>query len=91
MGEVVEKNKLICSKCGSSNVTVQILNEQKLVTKHHGIMWWLLIGWWWIPIKWLFLTVPALIFLIFGGRRKKIENIQKKVAVCQSCGQTWNI
>ncbi len=83
---------MICPKCNSDNVTVQIVNESKLVTKHHGILWWLFIGWWWLLFKWLFLTVPALIFKIFGiGKRKEIKNIQKKVAVCQSCGNSWNI
>lgn len=80
-----------CSKCSSDNVNIQIVNEQKLVTKHHGIIWWLCIGWWWIFVKWLILTIPALIFAIFVGKRKKIKNIQKKIAVCQNCGHTWNI
>lgn len=26
-----------CPKCGSENVSFQIINEQKLVTKHHGL------------------------------------------------------
>ncbi len=80
-----------CSKCGSNNVNIQIVNEQRLVTKHHGVLWWLLVGWWWIFIKWLFLTIPALIFAIFVGKRKKIKNIQKKVAICQNCGNTWEV
>ena len=80
-----------CSKCSSNNITIQVVNEQKLVTKHHGLIWWLCIGWWWVFIKWLFLTIPALIFLIFVGKRQKIKNVQKKVAICQDCGYTWNI
>ena len=82
---------MYCSKCSSNNVTIQVVNEQKLVTKHHGIIWWLCIGWWWIFVKWLFLTIPALIFSIFVGNRKKIKSIQKKVAVCQNGGHTWSI
>lgn len=82
----------ICPKCNSNNVSIQIINEVKLVTKHHGIIWWLLIGWWWIFIKWLFLTLPALIFKIFGiGKKYKTKNIQKKMAVCQNCGNNWKI
>lgn len=80
-----------CSNCGSNNISIQVVNEQKLVTKHHSIIWWLCIGWWWVPFKWIFLTFPALIFAIFVGKRKKIKNIQRKVAVCQSCGNVWNI
>ena len=88
-----EKNesKIICNKCRSDNVNIQIVTEQHLVTQHHGVLWWLLIGWWWIFVKWIFLTIPALIFAIFVGKRKKIKTTQKKVAVCQNCGNTWNV
>ena len=78
-----------CPKCNSENVNIQVINEQKLVTKHHGLIWWLLIGWWWIFVKWIFLTVPALLAAIFICKRKKIKNIQKKICVCQSCGHSW--
>ena len=80
-----------CGKCSSNNVTIQVINEQTLVTKHHGIIWWLCIGWWWVFVKWLVLTIPALIFSIFVGKRKKIKNIQKKFALCQNCGNKRNI
>ncbi len=80
-----------CEKCGNDNISIQIVNENKLVTKHHGVIWWIFIGWWWIFVKWLVLTIPALIFAIFVGKRKKIKNIQKKFAVCQNCGNTWII
>lgn len=80
-----------CIKCGSNNVNIQVVNESKLVTKHHGLIWWLCIGWWWIFFKWIFLTIPALIIAIFVGKRKTIKNIQRKVAVCQECGNTWDI
>ena len=81
-----------CKFCGSENVNIQMINESHLVNAHHGILWWICIGWWWLLIKWIILTVPALIFKIFGiGKRKKIKNVQKKVAVCQTCGKNWNI
>lgn len=80
-----------CKKCGSTNVGYQVVNEQKLVNKHHGIIWWCFIGFWWVPCKWLFLTWPALMFKIFVGNRKKIKNKTKKVAVCQDCGHHWNV
>lgn len=78
-----------CLKCGSENVNIQVVNEQKLTTKHHGIFWWLLVGWWWIPLKWLYLTIPALFAAIFIGKRKKIKNITKTMYVCQNCGYHW--
>ncbi len=80
---------MICPKCGSNNVNIQVINEQKLVTKHHNILWWLCIGWWWVFFKWIFLTIPAIIFTIFVGKRKQIKNITKKINVCQNCGHTW--
>lgn len=81
-----------CIKCGSDNINVQVINESQLVTKHHGCLWWLFIGWWWIALKWIVFTVPALIFKIFGiGKRQKIKNTTHKMAVCQSCGHSWKI
>ena len=78
-----------CPKCGSENVSIQVVNEAHLVTKHHGCLWWIFVGWWWIFFKWIFLTIPALLAAIFVGKRKKIKNVQKQVHVCQSCGNTW--
>lgn len=79
-----------CPKCGSENVTVQVVAETHLVTKHRGILWWIFIGWWWLFIKWLFLTLPALIVKLFRPKRykTKIKHISK--CVCQNCGNTWN-
>lgn len=79
-----------CAKCGSENVTVQVINEVKLKNKHHGVIWWLFIGWWWIPFKWLFLTIPALIIKIFGGKKQKAVNKTVTKCVCQNCGNTWS-
>ena len=81
---------MVCPKCKSENVTIQVVNEVKLKNKHHGIIWWLIIGWWWVPVKWLFLTVPALLALIFIPRRKKAKNITRKKCVCQNCAYMWN-
>lgn len=82
---------MTCKKCGSQNVTVQMTNEVKLVNKHHGVLWWLLIGWYWVPIKWIFLTVPALLAKIFIPKRQKAKNIEKKICLCQNCGYSWEI
>lgn len=81
-----------CKFCGSDNVNIQIINESHLVNAHHSFLWWICIGWLWVLFKWIFFTLPALIFKIFGiGKRKKIKNTQKKVAVCQTCGKSWNL
>ena len=81
---------MICGKCGSNNVNVQVVTETKIKNKHHGCIWWAFFGWYWVPFKWFCLTVPALIFKIFAPKRQKITNKQKTVCVCQNCGNTWN-
>lgn len=80
-----------CPKCSSENVNVQIVNELRLKTKHHGIIWWMLVGWWWVPFAWFFLTIPMLILALLGYRKQKIVNIKKSMAVCQNCGNSWEV
>ena len=80
-----------CSKCGSENVNIQVVNEVQIKNAHHSIIWWLLIGFWWIPIKWICFTLIALIVKIFSHKKKKAVNKQVKTAVCQNCGYTWKI
>lgn len=58
---------MICPKCQSENVNTQIVNTVVLKDKHRGIIWWLLIGWWWVPIKWIFFTLPALLLVYAKG------------------------
>ena len=82
---------MVCPKCGSENVSVQAVTESKLVDKHRGCLWWCCIGWWWIPIKWLFLTLPALLFKIFGHKKQKIKNSTHTEAICQNCGYRWKV
>lgn len=80
---------MTCPKCGSENVTVQMVTEQQLVAKHHGILWWVFVGWWWLLIKWLVFTIPALIVKIFAPKRHKIVTQHKSMCVCQNCGHHW--
>lgn len=81
---------MVCPKCKSENVNTQIINEVAIKNKHHGIIWWLCIGFWWVPLKWFFFTLPALLFAIFG-KKKKIVNKQKTMCACQNCGNTWQV
>ena len=88
----VQNVGITCPNCGSQKMSIQVVNEAQLKNAHHGILWWICIGLWWVAFKWLVLTLPALIFKIFGiGKRKKIVNKQKKIAVCQQCGNTIEI
>lgn len=82
---------MMCPKCGSNDVNVQIVQEVRLTDKHHSPLWWLLIGWWWMIVKWLFLTFPALLVKIFAPKRQKLEHETKSVCVCQSCGYRWDV
>lgn len=81
---------MVCPKCGSSNVNVQVVTQTKLINKHHGFLWWVFIGWWWLMIKWVVFTVPALIVKIFAPKKQKLKQKTKSVAVCQNCGYQWN-
>lgn len=76
-----------CSKCGSENVNVQLVTKVK--NKKHGIIYWLFIGWWLELFMWFFLTLPWLIIKIF--KPKKVTSKTHSQAVCQNCGNAWNV
>lgn len=82
---------LVCPKCGSTDVNVQVINEIQLTQKHKGVLWWIFIGSWWVIFKWAFFTLPALIVKIFSPKKYKTKNVQKSMAVCQHCGKTWRV
>lgn len=78
-----------CPKCNSEHVHTQIVSDVKLKTKHHGIIYWLIIGWWLEPCLWLFLTVPKLILTIFGHKKQKIVQKNYTMWICDECGHSW--
>ena len=78
-----------CPKCGSESVTVQMVSETNLKTKHRSVLWWIFVGLWWLPIKWFFLTVPALIVKLFRPKRYKTTTTHRSMCVCQNCGYHW--
>lgn len=78
---------MVCPKCGSNNVNVQMVSEQ--VKKHHSIWYWLFIGWWLEALLWFFLTLPRLLVAIF--KHKPTKTVHKSMAVCQSCGHSWSV
>lgn len=80
-----------CPKCNSNNVNIQMINQTFQKTKHKGLLYWLFIGWWLELCLWLFLTVPRLLIALFVPKRKKIYNVTKKMAVCQNCGNSWEV
>ena len=82
---------MTCPKCSSTNVSTSVINEVTLKDKHHGIAWWICVGWWWIPIKWFCFTFLALLAKIFVRKKQKAVNKQKTVCVCQNCGYKWDL
>lgn len=80
---------MVCPKCGSTNVQVQLVQDISIKEKKHGFFWWIIIGWWWIPIKWLFFTFPALIIKLFGHRKVKVITKNYSMSLCQNCGYSW--
>lgn len=82
---------MICPKCQSENVRVQVVSNTHLKTKHQGCLWWLFIGWWWLLIKWLVFTIPALIFKLFRPKRYTTTNTTHSQCVCQDCGFHWEV
>lgn len=80
-----------CPKCGSENINVQMVTETRMKEKKHGIVYWVLIGWWWRPILWFVFTLPMLLISIFKPKKYKMTSKTKKVAVCNSCGKSWNV
>lgn len=79
-----------CRRCGSENISVQMVSENKLKSKHHSILYWLIIGWWLHPILWLFFTIPMIFGKLFGFKKQKLVTKHKSMAVCQECGYHWN-
>lgn len=64
---------MVCPKCGSNSINVQMVSETQLLTKHRGIFWWICIGWWWLPVKWCCFTVLALIAKILPLVNTKLK------------------
>lgn len=82
---------MTCPKCGGNNVSIQAVMDTKMVNKHHGVIWWLCIGWWWVPTKWFVFTIPALLAAIFIPKKQKLKQKSRNVCVCQNCGHRWDM
>lgn len=84
-------NGIRCTKCGSDKVNIQMVTTNTLKTKHHGCAYWIFVGWWLEACLWIFLTLPRLLILIFMPKRQKLVSTNEKIALCQNCGNSWNI
>ncbi len=78
-----------CPRCGSDRTHTQVVTETKLHDQHHGILWWVCVGWWWLPFKWIMFTLPALLIALFKPKRRQVKNKHVSMMVCDNCGKTW--
>lgn len=83
---------MVCPKCGSNNVNVQVVSETSLYKKKKGILWWLLVAWWWWVIEvflWVFLTIPRLFVAMLKPAKYDTKTTHHSMCVCQNCGHSW--
>lgn len=80
---------MVCPKCGSNNVTVQLMNVKKkkgfiarFLLFFIKLLILILSFLWWLILMLLSLVIPAL-------RSKK--EVMGKFCVCQNCGYSWKI
>jgi len=77
---------MICSKCGSENVSIQIIQiGASSSTKGKGCLFTL--G------RWLLIICTFGLWLIFAKKKAKTKTKfkHKKVAICQNCGEEWDM
>lgn len=105
MSENNQKRK--CPKCGSDNISYQrettgtIGGSRHTISSGHGCLYMALIGWWiWIfKLMWEMIKFGCTCGLSLFFRKKKAtgrtislsKNINRTVAVCQNCGNTWKL
>lgn len=100
------QSKIICPKCKSNNVLVQNVQTGNIGATQNkvyiqepkrskGCLYWLVIGWWLAPIK--FICWDMWVGLLFGHNKNSGVNlsanksINKTMAICQNCGNKWNV
>lgn len=85
---------MVCPKCKSQNVTVQVVSETSLYKKKKGMLWWLLVGWWWWIVElflWVCFTIPRLLIQILKPTRYVTKTTHHSMFVCQDCGYNWKV
>lgn len=81
-------SSVICPRCGSDNISFQVHQETKTITKtksnykekRHGLLWKICIGWWWWIVDvflWIFLFIPRALLRI--GRKRNYTSKTKTV------------
>lgn len=75
-----------CPKCGSENINIQIVQTgAKSRTKNKGCLYSIGRG--------LLIFFTLGLWLIFGKKKSKTTTKfeSKKIAICQNCGNEWNV
>jgi hypothetical protein len=80
---------MVCPKCGSESVSVQVTATEKSKPRH-GVVYWVFFGWYAHMLLWLFLTLPMLIWRLIRPNRKS-KTVTTSIAVCQGCGHHWAV
>ena len=85
-----QQNGIRCPKCGSTNISVQILQDQS-ISKHRGHDRGLL----WKLGRWTLILMTGGLWLLVGrskgAGKSKTKYKSKSAAVCQNCGHSWTI
>lgn len=79
----MNNSSIHCPKCGSNNVTIQLIQEQK----KRGCLTSIMILLVKIVLFFINLIIWVISLLIPKGHKTKTN----KYAVCQNCGHTWKI
>ena len=77
---------MICPKCSSENVQVTVQQiSSKSKHKGNGCLWGML--------RSIMVICTCGLWLLFGARKgsTKTKCKNKTVAICQNCGNTWNV
>ena len=80
---------MVCPKCGSNIVNINVINEVK-EKPEHSVLWWIFVGWWWRLLWFIFFGWWYMIYRAVKGSKKTV-NVQKTYAVCQNCGHKWRV
>ena len=72
---------MICPKCGSNNVTTQVVTETHSKVKGFG----------WIKacIGWLLFSLPGILCGLCGMGKGKTRTRTRTVNICQNCGKMF--
>ncbi len=74
-----------CPKCGSNNVTFQIVQTGAVTkTKKKGCLFGL--------VRLILIICTCGLWLLFGKKKAKSKTkyTNEKIAICQNCGHQWN-